>query len=74
MSVGIKFADAGNGKQAIEILQKLEANKCTDCEGILLILMDHDMPIMNGVEVKFSNDLIYLGNIKDQITCCSRGA
>ena len=27
---------------------------CSKCEGILIILMDFDMPIMNGIEVNLN--------------------
>ena len=43
--------DVGNGQMAVEAVEEQE-NKCRNCSGFLIVLMDYDMPIMNGVEVR----------------------
>lgn len=52
---GILNAYAFNGKEAVEKLEKLyqqHTSSCdlTTCEGTKLVLMDYNMPIMNGCE------------------------
>ena len=50
--MGVKFDlhDVGNGQLAVEAVEEQKA-KCDLCCGFMIILMDYDMPIMNGVEV-----------------------
>ena len=43
--------DVGNGQMAVEAVEEQES-KCRNCSGFLIVLMDYDMPIMNGVEVR----------------------
>jgi CheY-like chemotaxis protein len=51
MNLGFEIYDVGNGALAVETVEEQEA-KCQLCNGYLIILMDYDMPILNGVEVK----------------------
>jgi len=45
--LGLKHREAGNGQEAIEVL--LEENNKACCNGIRLVLMDCDMPVMDGI-------------------------
>jgi len=50
--LGYSLVKSFNGKEAIEVVEKKYANKkCNDdCKGFLLIIMDYNMPVMNGLE------------------------
>ena len=45
---GLKCSKAINGKEAIEILKKPKIH--SNCQGYKLVIMDYQMPIMDGVE------------------------
>lgn len=57
MQLGFEVMDVGNGLMAVEALEDQE-RLCNNCEGFLIVLMDYDMPVMNGVEV--SQNLNYI--------------
>eukprot|EP00347_Sterkiella_histriomuscorum_P008941 403343151 len=46
---GLKVLQAENGQQSIDRLRDYYMSKTCDCEGIKLILMDLEMPVMNGI-------------------------
>ncbi|CDW75560.1 histidine kinase-dna gyrase b-and hsp90-like domain containing protein [Stylonychia lemnae] len=50
MQVKFELHDVGNGQLAVEAVEE-QNSKCNKCQGYLIILMDYDMPVMNGVEV-----------------------
>ena len=45
----LKILQAENGKQAIDLLLDYYNNKKCSCPGVKLILMDIEMPIMDGI-------------------------
>ena len=52
-----------NGKEAIEILRN--PKKCMNCKGIRLILMDYQMPVMDGIEA--TKEIIKLVNNQELV-------
>jgi len=48
-ALGFEVMDVCNGQQAVEAFS---TKNCDICTGFLIILMDYDMPILNGVEVR----------------------
>ena len=46
---GIKVLQAENGQECIQILQQFYREKNCQCGGIKLILMDLEMPVMDGI-------------------------
>eukprot|EP00347_Sterkiella_histriomuscorum_P000102 403377173 len=65
MSVKFQVHDVGNGQLAVDAVDEQE-QKCDKCRGFLIILMDYDMPVMNGVEAtKKIKTLAEEGKIKD---------
>ena len=67
VQLGFEVKDVTNGKLAVEAVIDQE-KKCKECEGFLVILMDYDMPVMNGVEVNLA-PLSFLGNKENQGMC-----
>jgi len=47
-ALGFKVHDVCDGAQAVDAVVK-QSKQCQLCSGFLIILMDYDMPIMNGV-------------------------
>ncbi len=44
---GLKYREGSNGKDALKILAEENCKQC--CKGIRLVLMDCDMPVMDGI-------------------------
>lgn len=49
-SIGLKCEEAVNGKNCIDKVEAMDKKLC--CKGIRLIIMDYDMPVMTGLEVR----------------------
>ena len=73
--LGFTSEKAFNGKEAVEMVVKRYKNtQCHEkCKKYLLILMDYNMPVMNGIEAtKCIKEKVQLGDIPDTpIIACS---
>jgi len=47
----LKSLEAANGQEAIEMVEATSRKQC--CQGLRLIIMDYEMPVLNGVDVYF---------------------
>lgn len=43
----LSYLEATNGKECINLVEQYNKKNC--CEGIRLIIMDYEMPVLNGV-------------------------
>lgn len=50
---GLNYLEAVNGKDCIDQIMRMDKKQC--CEGVRLIIMDYEMPVMNGIQVKIQN-------------------
>lgn len=72
--IGFKIQKAFNGMEAIEKVAEKFKNKCShSCQGFRLILMDYNMPVMNGIEAtKKLTEMMNAGEInKIPIVACT---
>ena len=77
--LGYSLIKANNGKNAIEIVEKRYSKpRCNrDCKGFALILMDYNMPVMNGIEAtKYLKKKMSINEIPEIpiIACSAFGA
>lgn len=75
-SLNLRIVKAKNGLEAIEILKKAKSN-CKLCEGLKIVFMDFEMPVMNGIEfTKKIRELIFAKEIEALaiIGCTAHGA
>ena len=47
LPLGFEIQDVGNGALGVEAVAR---HHCDYCQGFLCVLMDYDMPVMNGME------------------------
>ncbi len=66
---GIKCDEAINGKEAIQLIKARSFQEC--CSSYKIIIMDFEMPIMNGILVS-QIYLKYLGDQEDKKVLRSR--
>ncbi|CDW76603.1 multi-sensor hybrid histidine kinase [Stylonychia lemnae] len=50
---GIKVLQAENGQESLEVLMNYYLNKVCECDGIKIILMDIEMPVMDGITATY---------------------
>jgi DNA-binding NarL/FixJ family response regulator len=60
---GIHCDEATNGKEAIQLIKARSFQEC--CSSYKIIIMDFEMPIMNGILVKSQSHLYDLGDQED---------
>jgi CheY-like chemotaxis protein len=61
---GIASDEATNGKDALHMVKARAYQEC--CCSYKIIIMDFEMPIMNGITVSYNSYFTYLGYQKDK--------